>query len=121
MSRRREVPTLAYTVREAAEALRISENQLRIWVRDGIVRSIRWNRDVFIPRVELDRVIDAALDNGGTLPEVASPGPSRGPAAAAEGPGNGAAGGSGELTRDASAASKKQTATRSGVAVQAPA
>ena len=72
MTRRREVPTLAYTISEAATAIRISENTLRSWAKQGIVRTIRWNQVDLIPVVELDRLIADALGNGGTLPGVAS-------------------------------------------------
>lgn len=66
MTRRRDVPTLAFTVREAAEALRLGENTLRIWIKEGIVRTVRWQSLDLVPRVELDRLIGEALDNGGT-------------------------------------------------------
>jgi hypothetical protein len=82
VTRRRDVPTLAFTVPEAAEALRLSENALRVWVREGIVRTVRWQSLILVPRVELDRLIRAALDNGGTLPVPATPDSLRGPAAA---------------------------------------
>lgn len=72
MTRRREVPTLAFTVPEAAEAIRLSENTLRLWIREGIVRVVRWQSLDLVPRVELDRLITEALDNGGTPPAVAS-------------------------------------------------
>jgi len=71
VTRRAEVPVLAFTVPEAARALRLGENELRLWVREGIVRTVRWQSLVLVPRVELDRLITAALGNGGTLPASA--------------------------------------------------
>ena len=70
MTKRRDVPTLAFTVPEAAEAIRLSENTLRVWIRDGIVRTVRWQSLELVPRVELDRLIVDALENGGTLPAL---------------------------------------------------
>jgi hypothetical protein len=81
VTRRRDVPTLAFTVPEAAEAIRLSENTLRIWIKEGIVRVVRWQSLDLVPRVELDRLIAVALENGGTLPAVAmtaTPSPSAG-------------------------------------------
>ena len=72
MTRRREVPTLAFTVPEAAQAIRLSEHTLRVWIKEGIVRVVRWQSLDLVPRVELDRLIVDALENGGTLPAVAS-------------------------------------------------
>ncbi len=87
MTRRRDVPVLAFTVREAADALRLSEHTLRIWIKEGIVRTVQWNTHIFVPRVELDRLIDDAMRNGGTLPALASAttSPSHGPATVVEG------------------------------------
>jgi len=68
VTRRREVPTLAFTIPEAALAIRLSENTLRVWVREGIVGVVRWQSTDFIPRIELDRLIESAMSNGGTLP-----------------------------------------------------
>lgn len=70
MTRRRDVPTLAFTVPEAAEAIRLSENTLRVWIKDGLVRVVRWQSLDLVPRVELDRLIAEALENGGTLPAL---------------------------------------------------
>lgn len=92
MTRRRDVPTLAFTVPEAAEAIRLSENTLRTWIKEGIVRVVRWQSLDLVPRVELDRLIIDALENGGTLPAPAFDASSRGSAAAVEGASNGAAG-----------------------------
>ena len=71
MTRRREAPVLAYTVGEAALAIRLGENELRLWIKAGIVKTVRWQSLVLVPRVELDRLITAALGNGGTLPASA--------------------------------------------------
>lgn len=74
MTKRREPRTLCWTVPEAAEGLRVSENTLRVWVKEGIVRTVRWNSLDLIPAVELDRLIDEALANGGTLPTMQAAG-----------------------------------------------
>lgn len=64
--KRREPPVLAFTPSEAAEAIRVSENTMRAWIRAGVVRTVRWSSRDLVPLVELDRFIDAALDHGGT-------------------------------------------------------
>ena len=87
MTRRRDVPTLAFTVPEAAQAIRLSEHTLRVWIKEGIVRVVRWQSLDLVPRVELDRLIVDALDNGGVLPAVATPDPTPGSAAGAAGAG----------------------------------
>lgn len=66
MTVRREPPTLAFTVREAAQAVRVGEHTMRAWINQGIVRTVKWNDLLLVPRVELYRLIDDALDNGGT-------------------------------------------------------
>ncbi|HVM07173.1 MAG TPA: hypothetical protein VM345_01820 [Acidimicrobiales bacterium] len=76
MTRRREVPTLAFTIREAAEALRLDDKTLRSWVNTGIVRTVTWNRTAFVPRVELDRIIDEGMAGTFPPPAVAAPAPS---------------------------------------------
>jgi len=73
VTRRADVPVLAFTVPEAARALRLGENELRLWVKAGIVKTVRWQSLVLVPRIELDRLINSALDNGGTLPAIAVP------------------------------------------------
>lgn len=74
VTRCRESRVLAWTIPEAANALRMSENFLRILVRDGVVRAVTWNSLQLVPTVELERLIEEALGNGGQLP---SPVPER--------------------------------------------
>lgn len=92
MTRRREPTILCWTVPEAAESLRLSENLLREMVRSGQVRTIRWQSLTLIPTVELHRLVDEALTNGGSLPTVAVASPSHGSAAVVEGEATGAVG-----------------------------
>lgn len=73
MTRRREPVVLCWTPAEAAEALRMSEHLMRELIDCGHVRTVTWNRHRFVPARELDRLIDDALANGGTLPASAAP------------------------------------------------
>ena len=82
MTRRREVTTLCWTVPEAAESLRVSENLFREWVKSGQVRVVRWNSLDLVPTVELNRLIDEALN--GRVPTAASTAVSPAPAGRVE-------------------------------------
>lgn len=67
MTKRRDVPTLAYTITEAADAIRVDPATVRTWVKDGTVRSIRWTptSPTLIAAVELDALINRAMTPAG--------------------------------------------------------
>lgn len=69
--RRREAPVLVFSLAEAALSLRISENTLRVWAREGIIRTVRWQSLELVPLVEMEKFVNDALENGGTHPRLA--------------------------------------------------
>lgn len=84
----REPPTLLLTVPEAAEAIRLSENTLRVWVREGIVPSLRWGPTshplIYIRDLEqfvADRVSAPASAPSSSVPAAGSHGGADGAAA----------------------------------------
>ncbi len=48
---------LALSVRETAEALGLSENNVRTQIREGRIPSIRINKRILISRVELEKLL----------------------------------------------------------------
>lgn len=58
----RHVEPLLLTVREAAEALRLGDNEVRQWVKDGRIPSVRWRPTAhpLIPLAALRELIDKA-------------------------------------------------------------
>lgn len=53
--------TLAYTVKEAAEVLRLGEDSVLKEIREQRIKTIHCGRRVLVPRVELQRWITEKL------------------------------------------------------------
>jgi excisionase family DNA binding protein len=54
----------AYTRREAAELLNVSEAAIRLWESQGKLRSLRFGRLRRIPSSEVERLLRFGLDDG---------------------------------------------------------
>ncbi len=62
---------LAYTVREAAAAMGVSEWMVREEIRCGRIESIRMGRRILIPRPALDRIV-GLVNQGDKASDAAS-------------------------------------------------
>jgi hypothetical protein len=60
MTRQVDVEPLCVTVPEAARAIRRSENEVRVWVRQGVLPHIRWTptSHPLIPLAALRKFVD---------------------------------------------------------------
>lgn len=63
MTRRRDVAPYLLTVPETARAMRLSQNELRPLIRDGVVPTIRWHDrgHLLVPVVAIERLIEQKL------------------------------------------------------------
>ena len=64
----RHIEPLLLTVGEAAKALRLSENEVRIWVKDGRIPSVRWRPTAhpLIPVAALHELVEKASKQEGS-------------------------------------------------------
>ena len=56
-----QLPRLAYSIREAAEILGVSEKSIRRLIDRGMIRPSRALRHLLIPSKELDRFLDETM------------------------------------------------------------
>jgi excisionase family DNA binding protein len=54
------------TLKEFAEALKVSEERTQAWIRDGVLPAVRLGRLVFIPTDALRRMLERQEERHGT-------------------------------------------------------